>query len=200
MCVDKIGLFAQPFFWHQTIFETPSSLPALPYNPGLSQSFISMPSNVQVTTGVLVAKTVCGVRAAHPRTCPCLARWPCANKQHFWSKSTDWLNGDLETGRKPRQRGDKAEILKNLPQRYRRLIPLQDYLQYTYHWVLQLCSEKTKLAPLNEFISRPLLWGAFILIPEIPWHCLQNSWQILYLTILNGGKYSFFETACYFQK
>lgn len=48
-------------------------------------------------------------------------------------------------------------------------------------------------------ISKLLLWGAFILIPEIPWHCLQYSWQII-LTIFSGSKYQIFESDSYFQK
>ena len=56
------------------------------------------------------------------------------------------------------------------------------------HTILQLAN---KTYTLNEFISKPLLWGAFILIPQIPQHCLQFSPQIL-LSIFSGSKYYFF--------
>lgn len=39
----------------------------------------------------------------------------------------------LETGRKPDQRGDKAEILKNLPQWYKHLVPVQKDYNFIYN-------------------------------------------------------------------
>lgn len=36
----------------------------------------------------------------------------------------------LETGRKPGQRKDKIETLKNLPQWYKQLVPLQKYYDF----------------------------------------------------------------------
>ena len=48
---------------------------------------------------------------------------------------TGWLKGELhlQTGGKPGQRGDKAEILKNLPQWYKQLFPVQKDYNFIYN-------------------------------------------------------------------
>ena len=48
---------------------------------------------------------------------------------------TGWLKGELhlQTGGKPGQRGDKAEILKNLPQWYKQLVPVQKDYNFIYN-------------------------------------------------------------------
>lgn len=118
-CADETG----PFTGTQCLLGTvlflklpPLPLPALLYKtPGLFQGYFPAPSNAEVSTGVLVAKTAWG-QSTRPKDLP----QPRPDGHVTVTNSTctaSLLGGQtelhLETGRKPGQRGDQAETPKN---------------------------------------------------------------------------------------
>nr|KAF6300570.1 hypothetical protein mMyoMyo1_009044 [Myotis myotis] len=112
MCADKTGTFpsAQSFLWTVLFLKPlPLPLPALLYRtPGLFQGYFPAPSNAEVSTGVLVAKTVWG-QSTKPKDLP--QPWPDGHVMMTNSTFKASLLGGqtelhLETGRKPGQRGE----------------------------------------------------------------------------------------------
>ena len=155
-----------------------------------------------MSTGVLVAKTVC--ESSKPTDL--LWPWPDGHVIKRALLKQAYSPGDqkelhLETGRKPDQRGTRLRYLRTSPSGTStwflcRTITL--FTTYTSQKHITAAREQNLHLWMNLF-HRHYFGGSFILIPEIPWQCLQFSGQIL-LTIFSGGKCRFFESRCYFKK